>query len=146
MNTDNEQLLVRTLGDGLLCVNGCKVGDAGQLLCDGDRLGIEGAHIFQAQLPKKPKDEGMASFNGSEFERAMGEVSACAEVDPLRKNGTQKTMLIVTSDFGIEDATQLLQQTTNASGCHRLRHGEQPNEAFPRQGVERNSFFPRSAN
>ena len=45
----------------------------------------------------------------------MREISACAEVDPLRKNGTQKTMLIVKSDFGIEDATQLLEQTTNAS-------------------------------
>ena len=45
----------------------------------------------------------------------MGEISACAKVDPLRKNGTQKTMLFVTSDFGIEDVTQLLEQTTNAS-------------------------------
>ena len=44
----------------------------------------------------------------------MGEISACAE-DPLRNNGTQKTMLTVKSDFGIEDATQLLEQTTNAS-------------------------------
>ena len=115
VNTDKEQLLVRTLGDGLICVNGCMVGDAGQLLCDGDRLGIEGAHIFRAQLHKKPKDEGMASSNESEFERTMCEISACAEVDPLRKNGTQNMMLIVKSDFGIEDATQLLQQTTNAS-------------------------------
>ena len=45
VNTDNEQLLVRMLGDGFICVNGCMVGDAGQLLCDGDRLEIEGAHI-----------------------------------------------------------------------------------------------------
>ena len=41
VNTDNEQLLVGTLGDGLICVNRCMVGDAGQLLCDGDRLGIK---------------------------------------------------------------------------------------------------------
>ena len=28
VNTDNEQLLVRTFGDGLICVSGCTVGDA----------------------------------------------------------------------------------------------------------------------
>ena len=57
-----------------------------------ESLGIEGAHIFQ--FPKKPKDEGMAGTNDSEFQCAMREISACAEVDPLRKNGTQKTMLL----------------------------------------------------
>ena len=88
MNTDNEQLLVSAIGDGHICVNGCKVGDAGQTVV---RRRPSRARIFQAQLPKKPKDEGI-----------------------LRKNGTQKTMLIVKSDFGIEDAAQLLEQTTNA--------------------------------
>jgi len=114
-NHDNEQLLVRPFGGGLVRVNGGMVGEAGQLLCDGDRLAIGRAYIFQVQLPKKPKDEGMASFNESAFERAMGEISACAEVDPQWENGIQKAMLLVKSDFGIEAANQLLEQAKEAS-------------------------------
>ena len=100
-----------------------------------------------AHLPSSTsKDEGMASSNGSEFELTMRKISACAEVDPLRKNGTQKTMLIVRSDFGIEDATQLLEQTTNASGV--IVYGMAFNPMTPsRDKVWRAIlFFSRSAN
>ena len=105
MNTDNEQLLVRTFGDGLICVNGCMVGDAG----DGDRLGIEVRTSSKLNFPKNREMRAWrASTGASSSERWVRFL-------PLRKNGTQKTMLIVQSDLGIEDATQLLEQTTNAS-------------------------------
>ena len=93
-------------------MNGGWDGEARQLLCDADRVAIGRAYIFQVQLPKKPKVEGIKE---SEFERAVGEISACAEVDSLWKNGNHKAMLTVKSDFAIEAANQLLEQTKNAS-------------------------------
>jgi len=114
-NEDNESLRVRPLDSGLVRVNGSIVGDEGQQLCDGDRLAVGRACIFQVHIPRAARDAESTSHAESEFERAMGEIAACAEVDPQWENGVQKAMLLVKSDFGTEAANQLLEQARRAS-------------------------------
>ena len=70
MNTDNEELQVRTLGDGLIC---CATAT------------VSGSRVRTSSKLNFPRNRKMRACT-------MREISACAEVDPLRKNGTQKTI------------------------------------------------------
>jgi len=114
-NCDNEILEVRPRSEGLVRVNGRMVDASGQQLCDGDRLAIGRAYIFQVHIPRATRCDEDVSHAEDEFERAMDEIAACAEVDPQWENGIQKAMLLVKSDFGTDAANELLVQARRAS-------------------------------
>ncbi|CAK9042717.1 Kinesin-like protein unc-104 [Durusdinium trenchii] len=107
-NADNVALSVRSLGAGLVRVNGCMVPEAGRSLQDGDRLAIGRAYIFRVQVP----EAGAAKVEApsDDFEHAVEEISACAQINPEWENGVQKALLLVKSDFGDEAASKLLEQ------------------------------------
>ena len=92
-NNDDEQHLIRSFGGGFIRMNGCMVGEAGQLLCNGDRLAIFRAYIFQVHTRNR--------------KMVLWRISTRA--------GIQKAMLFVKSDFGIAVANQLLEQAQEAS-------------------------------
>jgi len=116
-NEGNARLLVKPLDGGLVRVNGGLVPEDGRQLCDGDRLAVGRAYIFRVQVPcaAAALDEQSMAAVETEFERALGEISACAIVDPEWENGVQKAMLLVKSDFGTEAASALLEEARKAS-------------------------------
>ncbi|CAK9117681.1 unnamed protein product [Durusdinium trenchii] len=126
-NADNVALSVRSLGAGLVRVNGCMVPEAGRSLQDGDRLAIGRAYIFRVQVPEAGAakvevlsqtfldDSGLvvvflSKAPSDDFEHAVEEISACAQINPEWENGVQKALLLVKSDFGDEAASKLLEQ------------------------------------
>merc|ERR1712196_117891 len=114
-------LMVRPLAGGLVRINGCMASQAGCELHDGDRLAIGRAYIFQVQIPKELGPEGRV--DDDDFERAMEEISAGAEVDPQWENSIQKAMLLVKSDFGPEAANTLLSEAKVASEACAMANG-----------------------
>jgi len=114
-NQSNTKLWVQPIDGGLVRVNGSIVGTGGQALQDCDRLAIGRAYIFQVQVPLTVQDAVVSNNAEDEFERAMGEIAACAQIDPQWENGIQKAMLLVKSDFGTEAANELLKQAKRAS-------------------------------
>lgn len=118
-NIDNAELSVRPLGAGLVRVNGCRVSEAGQALRDGDRLAIGRAYIFRVQVPLAATTQEDAV----DFERALEEISASAQVDPEWENGVQKAMMLVQSDFGDDAANTLLRQAKRASEACEMANG-----------------------
>eukprot|EP00927_Polykrikos_kofoidii_P040671 TRINITY_DN34719_c0_g1_i2.p1 TRINITY_DN34719_c0_g1~~TRINITY_DN34719_c0_g1_i2.p1 ORF type:complete len:1129 (-),score=240.23 TRINITY_DN34719_c0_g1_i2:44-3430(-) len=123
VNTGNTHLMARPLGGGLVRVNGCMVSQAGSELSDGDRLAIGRTYIFQVQVPRAPRDSGALSNAESEFDRALGEISASAEVDPQWENGIEKAMMLVKSDFGTEAAIRLLNQAKRGTEACTMANG-----------------------
>lgn len=120
-NADNVALSVRSLGEGLVRVNGCVVPEAGQSLQDGDRLAIGRAYIFRLQVPEAGASKDEATPD--DFEHALEEISACAQINPEWENGVQKAMLLVKSDFGDEAANKLLRQAKRASEACEMANG-----------------------
>jgi len=87
---------------------------AGKSLADGDRLAVGRAVIFKVHIPKDPQEKG--ETDGTlEFDAAMEEVAACAQVDPLWENGLRKAMHLVRSDYGESAANDLLARAKRAS-------------------------------
>ncbi|CAE7254349.1 unnamed protein product [Symbiodinium microadriaticum] len=70
------------------------------------RLAIGRAYIFRVQVPLAATTQEDAV----DFERALEEISASAQVDPEWENGVQKAMMLVQSDFGDDAANTLLRQ------------------------------------
>ncbi|CAJ1408350.1 unnamed protein product, partial [Effrenium voratum] len=120
-NAENVALSIRPLGNGLVRVNGAMVPQEGQPLRDGDRLAIGRAYIFLVQVPRAASTESQDPTD--DFERALEEISACAQIDPQWENGVQKAMLLVKSDFGDEAAGQLLRQAKRASEACEMANG-----------------------
>eukprot|EP00435_Cladocopium_sp_Y103_P039966 s1031_g10.t2 len=102
-NADNVALSVRSLGEGLVRVNGCVVPEAGQSLQDGDRLAIGRAYIFRLQVPEAGASKDEATPD--DFEHAL------------------EAMLLVKSDFGDEAANKLLRQAKRASEACEMANG-----------------------
>jgi len=119
-NADNVALSVRSLGAGLVRVNGCVVPEVGRPLQDGDRLAIGRAYIFRVQVPEAGATNEALS---DDFEHALEEISACAQINPEWENGVQKAMLLVKSDFGDEAANKLLRQAKRASEACEMANG-----------------------
>jgi len=122
-NMENKDLMLRPLAGGFVRVNGCLISNAGSELSDGDRLAIGRAYIFQVQVPLARSSSNALKFAEGEFERAMEEIAACAEVDPQFENGLQKAMLLVKSDFGEEAANRLLHQAKRGTEACEMANG-----------------------
>ncbi|CAK0902471.1 unnamed protein product, partial [Prorocentrum cordatum] len=116
-NADNVSLSVKPMGSHcLLRVNGALVEAAGKSLADGDRLAVGRAVIFKVHIPKDPDPQEKGETDGTlEFDAAMEEVAACAQVDPLWENGLRKAMHLVRSDYGESAANDLLARAKRAS-------------------------------
>lgn len=118
INEGNETLTLRPSPNALVRVNGSVTqSDSVRQLCDGDRLAIGRAYIFRVEIPNSSAvGPGQPSAEESaDFESAMVEIAACAQVDPEWENGVQKAMLLVKTDFGAEAAATLLAAARRAS-------------------------------
>ena len=84
------------------------------------RLAIGRAYIFRVQVPEAG---GTAGASSDDFEKALEEISACAQINPLWENGVQKAMLLVKSDFGDLAANKLLREAKRASEACEMANG-----------------------
>lgn len=84
-----------------------------QELMHGDRLAIGRAHIFRVVLPRgrSAADAG----HEVQFDRAMRELQANADIDPRWRHGVDAAVLMVKRDYGTREANLLLDEAKAAS-------------------------------